>query len=261
MQQYLDLVSDVLGTGNYKQNRTGVPTYSVFGRQLRFNLQDGFPLLTTRRIFFKAVVAELLWFLSGDTNVKALQSQGIHIWDEWADENGELGPVYGAQWTHWQPGDINQIQNTVDLLKTDPNSRRIVVDAWNVGYLPRMSLPPCHFAFQFYTRGIYLDCHFIMRSTDVVLGLPFNIASYALLTCMMAQVTGYLPGELIWTGGDVHVYTNHSQGLREQLTRPPRLLPRISLNKHVTDIFAFKIDDILLTDYYPHAHIKFPIAV
>ena len=261
MQQYLDLVSDILNTGSYKQNRTGIPTYSVFGRQLRFNLQDGFPLLTTKKLNFKAIVAELLWFLSGDTNVKTLQAQGVHIWDEWQKPDGTIGPGYGKQLVDWEPGHINQVQTVIDTLRTDPNSRRMIINLWNVSDLSEMVLPPCHLVTQFYTRGIYLDCSFYMRSCDVALGIPYNIASYALLTHMLAHVTGYQPGELIWTGGDVHIYTNHTKGLQEQLKREPRLLPRIKLNKAITDIFKFQIDDILLTDYYPHLHIRFPIAV
>jgi thymidylate synthase len=264
MQQYLDLVSHILDHGTPKTDRTGTGTLSIFGHQLRFDLQKGFPLVTTKKVHLKSIIHELLWFLQGDTNIKYLTDNGVKIWDEWADANGDLGPVYGKQWRNWPRPDgshIDQISEVVRQLTTSPDSRRILVSAWNVAELDQMHLMPCHALFQFYVADGRLSCQLYQRSADVFLGVPFNIASYALLTLMMAQVTGLQPGEFIWTGGDTHLYSNHLEQARLQLTREPRPLPQMRLNPAVTDIFGFQFDDFKLENYDPHPAIKAPVAV
>lgn len=264
MRQYLDLLQHILDQGTPKDDRTGTGTISVFGYQMRFDLQEGFPLLTTKKLHLRSIIYELLWFLNGDTNVQYLQENKVRIWNEWADENGELGPIYGKQWVRWETTDgrhINQIQNAVDQLRTNPDSRRIIVNAWNVGELDEMALTPCHALFQFYVAGGRLSCQLYQRSADVFLGVPFNIASYALLTLMMAQVCDLEPGEFIHTFGDVHLYSNHVEQAKLQLTREPRPLPRMTLNQAVRDIFNFKYDDFELTGYDPHPHIKAEVSV
>src|SRR5581483_3324661 len=264
MKQYLDLVRHVLEHGAEKSDRTGTGTRSVFGHQMRFDLAAGFPLLTTKKLHTRSIIVELLWFLRGETNIAWLKENGVSIWDEWADENGELGPVYGRQWRSWPTADgrhIDQIKQVLDLLKKSPDSRRIIVSAWNVGELDRMALMPCHALFQFYVANGRLSCQLYQRSADIFLGVPFNIASYALLTMMVAQVSGFKPGEFIWTGGDCHLYSNHLEQARLQLTREPRPLPTMTLNPDVKDLFAFKLEDFVLSDYEPHAHIKAPVAV
>lgn len=264
MRQYLDLLKRILDEGIPKSDRTGVGTRSVFGHQMRFDLQEGFPLVTTKKLHVKSIIYELLWFLRGDTNVRYLQQHGVRIWNAWADENGDLGPIYGKQWVAWEDGrgqTINQIAQVVKQLKCDPDSRRILVSAWNVADLPRMALAPCHVLFQFYVAEGRLSCQLYQRSADCFLGVPFNIASYALLTLMMAQVTGYQPGEFIHTLGDAHLYNNHLEQARLQLTREPRPLPQMRLNPKVKDIFAFTYDDFELVGYDPHPHIKAEVAV
>jgi thymidylate synthase len=264
MRAYLDLLRHVLEAGSRKSDRTGTGTLSVFGPQLRFDLARGFPLLTTKRVHLKSIVHELLWFLKGDTNVAYLRANGVTIWDEWADERGELGPVYGYQWRSWPAPDgrhIDQIAQVLGELKTNPDSRRMVVSAWNVADLPKMALMPCHALFQFYVASGRLSCQLYQRSADLFLGVPFNIASYALLTLMMAQVCGLKPGEFIHTFGDTHLYLNHLDQAREQLGREPRPLPVMRLNPAVTDLFAFRYEDFELTGYDPHPAIKAPIAV
>ena len=264
MRAYLDLLRHVLQEGSRKNDRTGTGTLSVFGPQLRFDLARGFPLLTTKRVHLKSIVHELLWFLKGDTNVAYLRAHGVTIWDEWADERGELGPVYGYQWRSWPAPDgrhIDQIAQVLGELKTNPDSRRMVVSAWNVADLPRMALMPCHALFQFYVANGRLSCQLYQRSADLFLGVPFNIASYALLTLMVAQVCGLKPGEFIHTLGDTHLYLNHLDQAREQLAREPRPLPVMRLNAAVTDLFAFRYEDFELTGYDPHPVIKAPIAV
>lgn len=264
MRAYLDLLKRVLDEGTDKSDRTGTGTRSLFGGQMRFDLEAGFPLVTTKKLFLKGIVHELLWFLRGETNVRSLQAEGVTFWDEWADADGNLGPVYGAQWRAWPApdgGGIDQIKQAVHLLKTDPDSRRIIVSAWNVSDLPKMALAPCHAFFQFYVAKGRLSCQLYQRSADMFLGVPFNIASYALLTHMMAQVTGLKPGEFIWSGGDVHIYSNHFEQVREQLTRSPRALPRLKLNPQVTDIFEFRYEDIAVEGYDPCPAIAAPIAV
>ncbi|MEW6750168.1 MAG: thymidylate synthase [Candidatus Latescibacterota bacterium] len=264
MQQYLDLVRHVLDHGVPKTDRTGVGTRAVFGHQMRFDLNCGFPLVTTRRLHVRSAIRELLWFLSGDTNVAYLNRHGVTIWDEWADAQGELGPIYGRQWRAWTGPDgrvHDQIQRAVDLLCGDPDSRRIVVSAWNVAELERMALTPCHCLFQFFVGAGRLSCQLYQRSCDVGLGVPYNIASYSLLTLMMAQVTGWQPGEFVWTGGDVHVYSTHMAALQEQLTRAPRSLPRMHVRQRGQGIFAFRYDDFRLEGYDPHPHIPMEIAV
>lgn len=270
MKNYLDLLRDIQEHGVKKEDRTGVGTLSVFGRQLRFDLSKGFPLMTTKKVFMKGVIYELLWFLKGDTNVKYLQDNGVHIWDEWADENGELGPVYGKQWRHWMASDgseIDQIQNVVDLIKNDPTSRRIIVSGWNVGEIQelikdhRRAPPPCHTLFQFMVIGDKLSCQLYQRSADVFLGVPFNIASYSLLTIMMAQVTGLGLGDFVHTFGDVHIYLNHTEQVKEQLARTPRKLPTMAVNPAVKSIFDFKFEDFTLENYDPYPAIKAPIAI
>jgi thymidylate synthase len=264
MKQYLELLNDILENGTKKDDRTGTGTLSVFGRQLRFDLQKGFPLLTTKKLHIRSIIHELLWFLSGDTNVKYLQENGVTIWDEWADENGDLGPVYGAQWRSWKGADgqtIDQISEVIEQIKTNPNSRRLLVSAWNVGEIDKMKLPPCHYAFQFYVAEGKLSCMWQQRSVDTFLGLPFNIASYALLTHMMAQQCDLEVGELIFTGGDVHLYLNHIEQAKLQLTRDPRPLPKLVIKRKPESIFDYKFEDFEIVDYDPHPHIKAPVAV
>lgn len=264
MKNYLNLLQDILDNGAIKSDRTGTGTRSIFGYQMRFNLQEGFPLVTTKKLHVKSIIYELLWFLKGDTNVKYLQENGVRIWNEWADENGDLGPIYGKQWVAWQKPDgttVNQIQRAVDLIKSNPDSRRIIVNAWNAGELDQMALTPCHALFQFYVADGKLSCQMYQRSADVFLGVPFNIASYALLNMMMAQVCDLEPGDFIITFGDVHLYSNHEEQARLQLTREPRPLPRILMNPEVKDIFAFQYEDFTLLDYDPHPHIKAKVAV
>ncbi len=264
MQTYLDLLQKLLTEGTVKSDRTGTGTRSLFGHQMRFDLSQGFPLLTTKKLHLKSIVHELLWFLAGDTNVRYLQENGVRIWDEWADEKGELGPVYGKQWRSWscpQGQTVDQIKQVVEQIKTTPDSRRLLVTAWNPCEVDRMALPPCHCLFQFYVANDKLSCQLFQRSADVFLGVPFNIASYALLTLMMAQVTGLQPGDFVHTLGDAHLYSNHLEQAREQLTREPRPLPRMQLNPEVTDLFDFRFEDFQLTGYDPHPHIKAPVAV
>ena len=264
MQNYLDLLQHILDNGTDKNDRTGTGTRSVFGYQLRCPLSNGFPLLTTKKVHIKSIIYELLWFLKGDTNIKYLNDNGVTIWDEWADPTGELGPVYGKQWRSWKTSDgqtIDQISRLVEGLKTDPDGRRHIVSAWNVGEIPRMALPPCHALFQFYVADGKLSCQLYQRSADVFLGVPFNIASYALLTLMVAQVCGYEPGDYIHTFGDVHIYTNHMEQVRLQLTRQPRPLPKMVLNPLRKDLFSFEYPDFSLQEYDPWPSIKAPVAV
>lgn len=264
MKQYLDLMRHVLEHGTVKTDRTGTGTRSVFGAQMRFDLRDGFPLVTTKRVHLKSVIYELLWFLRGDTNVKWLQERGVSIWDEWADENGDLGPVYSAQWRSWPTpdgGSIDQIAQVIEQIKRTPDSRRLIVNAWNVAQIEDMALPPCHAMFQFYVADGRLSCQLYQRSVDCGLGLPFNIASYALLTMMVAQVTGLEPGEFIHTSGDAHIYLNHLDQVKEQLTREPHPLPVMHLNPDVKDIFDFKYEDFRLEGYRAHPHIKMAVSV
>ncbi len=264
MQQYLDLMRHVLAHGNPKSDRTGTGTRSVFGWQMRFDLAAGFPLLTTKKLHTKSIIHELLWLLSGDTNIRYLKENGVRIWDEWADVNGELGPVYGAQWRRWQSPDgrqIDQIAELLDSLKKNPDSRRHMVSAWNPADVPQMKLPPCHALFQFYVAGGKLSCQLYQRSADIFLGVPFNIASYALLTMMIAQVLDLQLGEFVWTGGDCHLYSNHLEQAQLQLAREPRALPTMRLNPAVKDLFAFRFDDFALEGYDPHPHIAAPVAV
>jgi thymidylate synthase len=267
MHAYLDLMRHVLEHGADKADRTGTGTRSVFGHQMRFDLQQGFPLLTTKKLHLKSIIHELLWFLRGDTNIAYLKENGVSIWDEWADENGELGPVYGHQWRHWpaRPGDargeIDQIAEVLHSLRHTPDSRRHLVTAWNPADLDRMALPPCHCLFQFYVADGRLSCQLYQRSADIFLGVPFNIASYALLTHMVAQVCGYTPGEFVHTLGDAHLYRNHFEQARRQLERTPRPLPTLTLNPDVRDLFAFRYEDFQLTGYAPHPHIAAPVAV
>lgn len=260
MDRYLSLLQRVLNEGTTREDRTGVGTLSIFGPRIEFDLGDGFPLVTTKKVFFRGVVEELLWFLRGETNVRSLQAAGVRIWDEWADENGDLGPVYGKQWRHW--GYVDQIANAIHQIRTNPTSRRIVVSAWNVSDLPQMRLEPCHMFFQFYvTNNNKLDCHMYQRSADLFLGVPFNIASYALLTRMIAQVTGKRPGRLIISFGDAHIYLNHIDEVRMQLARLPRELPDVLLNRDIREIDDFTANDIALVGYSPYPPIKAPIAV
>ena len=264
MKQYLDLLQHVLDHGTVKHDRTGTGTKSVFGYQLRCPLAEGLPLLTTKKVHLKSIIYELLWFLRGDTNVHWLQEHGVRIWNEWADENGELGPVYGHQWRAWPDyagGAIDQISNVVDQLRHNPDSRRIIVSAWNVADIPNMKLPPCHALFQFYVADGRLSLQLYQRSADIFLGVPFNIASYALLLMMMAQVTGLEAGEFIHTLGDAHIYTNHFEQVKEQMSREPRALPKMTLNPEVKDLFSFQYEDFTLSDYNPHPHIKGVVAV
>jgi thymidylate synthase len=264
MKQYLDLMQHVLAHGTRKTDRTGTGTLSVFAWQMRFDLQAGFPLLTTKKLHTRSIIHELLWFLQGDTNIRYLKENGVSIWDDWADAQGELGPVYGKQWRRWETADgrtVDQITQLIDGLKHSPDSRRHLVSAWNPGEVQDMALPPCHALFQFYVADGTLSCQLYQRSADIFLGVPFNIASYALLTLMVAQVCGLRPGEFIWTGGDCHLYLNHLEQARLQLTRAPRPLPRMTLNPEISDIFAFRYTDFTLSDYDPHPHIKADVAV
>lgn len=264
MKQYLELCEHVLKNGNTKGDRTGTGTISTFGYQMRFDLAEGFPLITTKKLHLKSIIYELLWFLKGDTNVKYLQDHGVRIWNEWADENGELGPVYGHQWRSWTGADgttVDQISELIDQIKQNPNSRRLLVNAWNVAEIDKMALPPCHCMFQFYVADGKLSCQLYQRSADVFLGVPFNIASYALLTLMIAQVCDLEPGEFVHTFGDVHIYQNHLGQVEEQLKREPRPLPKMILNPKVKDIFAFEYEDFQLEGYDPHPHIKGVVSV
>ena len=264
MEQYLDLMRRVRAQGVAKSDRTGTGTLSLFGAQLRFDLAKGFPLVTTKKLHLKSIIHELIWFLRGDTNVAYLREHGVTIWDEWADANGYLGPVYGQQWRSWATPDgqtIDRIRDVVEMLRTNPDSRRIVVTAWNPADIPDMALAPCHCLFQFYVANGKLSCQLYQRSADVFLGVPFNIASYAALTLMMAQVTGLKPGEFVHTFGDTHLYKNHLEQADLQLSRQPRSLPRLELNPDVTSIFDFRFEDFRLTGYDPHPHIKAPVAV
>ncbi len=274
MKQYHDLLKHVLAQGNKKSDRTGTGTISVFGYQMRFDLSEGFPMVTTKKLHLKSIVHELLWFLKGDTNVAYLQENGVRIWNEWADERGDLGPVYGYQWRNWNGDGIDQIQNLIDTLKNNPDSRRMLVAAWNPSVLPdssksfsenvaegKAALPPCHAFFQFYVADGKLSCQLYQRSADIFLGVPFNIASYALFTLMVAQVCGYQPGEFIHTFGDAHIYNNHMEQIELQLSREPRPLPKMVLNPEVKDIFGFKFEDFTLVDYHPHPHIKGMVAI
>ncbi len=264
MKQYLDLLRRILDEGVRKEDRTGTGTISIFGHQMRFNLEEGFPCLTTKKLHLKSIIHELLWFLSGDTNAKYLQDNGVRIWNEWADENGNLGHIYGYQWRTWPDyngGYVDQISQAVDAIRNNPDSRRIIVSAWNVADLPNMNLPPCHAFFQFYVADGRLSLQLYQRSADAFLGIPFNIASYALLLQMMAQVTGLRAGDFIHTLGDAHIYLNHLEQVNLQLTREPRHLPRMLINPNIHDIFGFRFEDFELTGYDPHPHIKGVVAV
>ena len=264
MRQYLDLLNHVLEHGDKKEDRTGTGTISVFGYQMRFDLSEKFPLLTTKKVHLKSVIHELLWFLKGSTNIGYLKENGVSIWDEWADENGDLGPVYGSQWRSWQTSDgrtIDQISNLIENIKNNPDSRRLIVSAWNVGEVDKMKLPPCHCFFQFYVANDKLSCQLYQRSADIFLGVPFNIASYALLTLMIAQVTNLAPGEFVHTLGDAHIYSNHIEQVKQQLSREAKDLPILKINPHVKDIFSFKYDDFEILNYDPHPLIKAPVAV
>lgn len=274
MKQYLDLVKHVLEKGDFKEDRTGTGTKSVFGYQMRFDLSKGFPMLTTKKLHLKSIIYELLWFLKGDTNIKYLNENGVRIWNEWADENGDLGPVYGFQWRNWNGDNIDQIKELIDNLKKNPNSRRMLVSAWNPSVLPdtsksfnenisqgKVALPPCHALFQFYVNDGKLSCQLYQRSADIFLGVPFNIASYSLFTLMIAQVCGYMPGDFIHTFGDAHIYTNHFDQVKLQLTRSPKQLPTIEINSEITDIFNFSFEDFKLINYDPDPHIKGDVAV
>lgn len=264
MRQYLELLQKIMGTGVVKHDRTGVGTKSIFGHQMRFDLSEGFPLLTTKKVHLKSIIYELLWFVSGDTNVRRLQEHNVTIWDEWADENGELGPVYGHQWRSWPAPDgrtIDQLSDVVRTIRENPDSRRMIVTAWNPGEIDRMALPPCHCLFQFYVAEGKLSCQLYQRSADTFLGVPFNIASYALLTMMIAQCCGLVPGEFIHTTGDTHIYLNHFDQVREQLSREPRRLPVMRLNPEVKSVFDFRYEDFALEGYDPYPAIKAPVAV
>ena len=264
MVQYLQLLRHILDRGDRKEDRTGTGTLSIFGHQLRFDLADGFPLVTTKKVHFHSVVHELLWFIAGDTNVKYLNDNGVKIWDEWADTTGDLGPIYGAQWRSWPASDgrtIDQLRLVLDTIRDNPDSRRLIVSSWNVGDLRDMRLPPCHVLFQFYVSKGRLSCHLYQRSADVFLGVPFNIASYALLTIMVAAVTGLAPGDFVHSFGDAHLYLNHIAQAETQLAREPRRLPTVHLNPQVTSLFDFRFADVTLLDYDPHPAIKAPVAV
>jgi len=264
MRQYLDLLDHVIKTGTVKQDRTGTGTMSVFGYQTRFNLEEGFPLLTTKKLHIKSIIHELLWFIAGDTNTKYLNDNGVRIWDEWADKDGDLGPIYGYQWRSWPASGgkhIDQLINVINSIKKSPDSRRHIVSAWNVGELDKMALPPCHIMFQFYVAGGKLSCQLYQRSADIFLGLPFNIASYALLTLMVAQATGLNPGDFVHTLGDAHIYLNHLEQVKLQLTREPYKLPTLVINPEVKEILKFEFNDFSLADYIAHPHIKGEISV
>jgi thymidylate synthase len=264
MKQYLDLLDHVMNTGTEKSDRTGTGTISVFGYQMRFNLEEGFPLLTTKKLHVKSIIHELLWFISGDTNIRYLTDNGVKIWNEWADKDGNLGPVYGHQWRSWPAGDgkkIDQLENVILSIRQSPDSRRHIVSAWNVGDLDKMALPPCHILFQFYVAGGRLSCQLYQRSADIFIGVPFNIASYALLTLMVAQVTGLKPGDFVHTLGDAHIYLNHTDQVKLQLLREPYKLPLMIINPDVNNIFSFRYEDFTLADYFSHPHIKGDIAV
>ncbi|MGD7021905.1 thymidylate synthase [Rossellomorea vietnamensis] len=264
MKQYLELCEHVLNNGTEKGDRTGTGTFSTFGYQMRFDLSEGFPMLTTKKLHLKSIIHELLWFLNGDTNVKYLQDNGVRIWNEWADETGDLGPVYGKQWRSWEGASgetIDQISELIQNIKNNPDSRRLIVNAWNVGEIEKMALPPCHCLFQFYVADGKLSCQLYQRSADVFLGVPFNIASYALLTMMVANVCDLEPGEFVHTFGDVHIYQNHMEQVKLQLSREPRALPTIRINKDVKDIFSYSFDDFTLENYDPHPHIKGVVSV
>ncbi len=264
MKQYQDLLRHILAVGTQRKDRTGVGTISTFGYQMRINLKEDFPLLTTKTIHLKSVLHELLWFLSGDTNIKYLKDHGVTIWDEWADERGELGPIYSKQWRSWTTSNsetVDQIANAIHLIKTNPDSRRIIISSWNVGEIEKMALPPCHCLFQFYVQNGRLSCQLYQRSADAFLGVPFNIASYSLLTLMIAQVTGLEANEFIHTFGDLHIYSNHLEQVNTQLSRSPRALPQMHLNPNVKDIFAFRYEDFKIENYNPYPAIKAPIAV
>jgi thymidylate synthase len=264
MRQYLELMRHVMENGVRKEDRTGTGTLSVFGYQMRFDLQEGFPLVTTKKIHTKSVIHELLWFLRGDTNIRYLKENGVSIWDEWADDRGELGPVYGYQWRSWPAPDgrhIDQISEVIEMIRRNPDSRRLIVSAWNVADIPSMKLPPCHAFFQFYVANGKLSCQLYQRSADIFLGVPFNIASYALLTMMVAQVCGLQPGDFIHTFGDAHLYLNHLEQAKLQLSRDPRKLPTMRINPEIKSITGFSFGDFELTDYDPHPHIKAPVAV
>lgn len=264
MKQYLDMMRHVLENGEDKGDRTGTGTRSVFGYQMRFNLQDGFPLVTTKKLHLRSIIYELLWFLNGDTNIKYLKDNGVSIWDEWADENGDLGPVYGEQWRSWKKPDgttIDQISNVLQQIKTNPDSRRLMVVAYNPGVADQMALPPCHSLFQFYVANGKLSCQLYQRSADIFLGVPFNIASYALLTHMMAQQTGLDVGEFIWTGGDTHLYSNHFEQAKEQLSRDPLPLPKLNIKRKPDSLFDYQFEDFEIVGYESHPHIKAPVAV
>lgn len=264
MKQYLDLMQHVLDQGVRKEDRTGTGTLSVFGYQMRFDLGQGFPAVTTKKLHLRSIIHELLWFLKGDTNIRYLHDNGVTIWDEWADENGDLGPIYGYQWRSWPTANgqhIDQISQVLDQLRNNPDSRRIIVSAWNVAEIENMALPPCHTFFQFYVADGKLSCQLYQRSADIFLGVPFNIASYALLTMMMAQAAGLQAGDFVHTLGDAHLYSNHLEQARTQLQREPRSLPKMNINPDVKDLFAFRFEDFELVDYDPHPHIKAPVAV
>lgn len=264
MRQYLDLLNDILEHGIEKSDRTGVGTISLFGYQMRFDLQEGFPLLTTKKMHLKSIIYELLWFLKGDTNIKYLQDRGVRIWNEWADENGDLGPVYGSQWRSWKTADgltVDQISNLIEQIKTNPNSRRLIISAWNPGEVEKMALPPCHVLFQFYVANDTLSCQLYQRSADSFLGVPFNIASYALLTMMVAAVCDLEVGEFVHTFGDVHLYNNHLEQARLQLTRQPYPLPEMIINPNVESIFNYRYEDFELQNYRSHPHIKANVAI
>ena len=264
MKQYLDLLNHVLKNGVEKSDRTGTGTISVFGYQMRFDLSEGFPVLTTKKLHLKSIIHELLWFISGSTNIKYLTDNGVRIWNEWADENGNLGPVYGKQWRAWETSDgrtIDQLMDVINTIKTNPDSRRMIVSAWNVGDVAKMALPPCHLLFQFYVANGKLSCQLYQRSCDIFLGVPFNIASYALLTMMIAQVTGLEPGDFVHTLGDAHIYNNHIEQVKLQLTREPYPLPKMIINKDVDDILKFKYEDFVLENYIAHPHIKGEVSV
>lgn len=264
MRQYLDLLKKIMDEGVVKGDRTGVGTKSIFGHQMRFDLSEGFPLLTTKKLHLKSIIYELLWFIKGDTNIRYLNEHGVTIWDEWADENGELGPVYGAQWRRWKTSDgreIDQLSELMEQIKNNPNSRRLIISAWNVGEIDKMALPPCHSLFQFYVADGRLSCQLYQRSADTFLGVPFNIASYALFTMMIAKVSGLQPGDFVHTLGDTHIYLNHFEQVKEQLSRTPRTLPKMVIEGEQKSIFDFKYEDFKLVDYDPYPSIKAPIAV